>query len=887
MPPKTPTQEEIWRHRANGHYPYRSWCKCCVSGRRRDDPHTRGDEKEREAEFHVDYFFPRDRPGGPSTTCLAMKHRRTKFINAYNVPTKGGSDDWIVKKIERDVRRLGKHGCVLFKSDGEHSIGDLLNEVARLRGNAGTVVELSPKGSSQSNGVAERCVQQVEESVRVTLLDLEDATGYKVSVEDPIFAWLVMYAADVINKGLVGEDGKTAWQRVRGRSYGGKGLPFGYPIMHRLTGDVAGGDLRGRWAEGIYLGRLFLTDEAIVGTPEGVVIRARTVTPRPEGTRVNEEMLKAIRTRPWENIGTLGQGERPHGDVPRASTMPAEKEQKCIPRDFRITDGMIGKYGTSDKCPRCAAIRRGRDDGRSRHSAVCRERIKKLLAEDGDMNEVVSRAEMRRNQYLAEEVERLVNEKEGKPDAGEGMGDGDVDSKEFQEWWDRKRELVDHQTAESSRGARPSKKARADVAEEDSLGDGGGLSNSSSSNNNSSSNRSSSSSSSSKSDADQEEEQEPPRKKSRKQELQALQGEDRNFEVCEIFTPPRVTKRLKDRPGSDLRAGWSVDKHYVDPVTGRSYDLTNRRDQREVKRMLRRDKPLMLIASPSCALVSVATLTGGPTEVETAQAQEMLRFAMELCEVQRRDGRDYIFELPQSARSWQDPSIMEFAMRTRAGTVTFDQCCFGQVATDLLGIAPVYEPTTFMTNAGPVLESFDRRCEGGHRHVQLVGAQARAAAKCPDLMCDEIIKAVEVIAHFEKELHMFGFDSEICQESSDKTDGDEESGWDEGFGEIYYDAISQEWLDPALVQAGRKEEIEYMENIEAWTLEKKTTVLARNPQAKLVKTKWVDTNKGTSADPQVRCRLVAMEFNDERRDDLFAGTPPLTGLRYLLSDTMS
>ena len=48
--------------------------------------------------------------------------------------------------------------------------------------------------------------------------------------------------------------------------------------------------------------------------------------------------------------------------------------------------------------------------------------------------------------------------------------------------------------------------------------------------------------------------------------------------------------------------------------------------------------------------------------------------------------------------------------------------------------------------------------------------------------------------------------------------------------------------------------------------------------------RWVTVNKGTSEQPNVRCRLVAREFAEKgNRDDLFAGTPPLISVRVLLS----
>ena len=53
--------------------------------------------------------------------------------------------------------------------------------------------------------------------------------------------------------------------------------------------------------------------------------------------------------------------------------------------------------------------------------------------------------------------------------------------------------------------------------------------------------------------------------------------------------------------------------------------------------------------------------------------------------------------------------------------------------------------------------------------------------------------------------------------------------------------------------------------------------------AKVITTKWADTNKGTEREPNYRSRLVGREIKTDDRPDLFAATPPLESLRYVLS----
>ena len=50
------------------------------------------------------------------------------------------------------------------------------------------------------------------------------------------------------------------------------------------------------------------------------------------------------------------------------------------------------------------------------------------------------------------------------------------------------------------------------------------------------------------------------------------------------------------------------------------------------------------------------------------------------------------------------------------------------------------------------------------------------------------------------------------------------------------------------------------------------------------KTRWIDIYEGDDKNPVYRSRFVAKEFNTGEAQGLFAGTPPLEALRYLLHE---
>ena len=91
-------------------------------------------------------------------------------------------------------------------------------------------------------------------------------------------------------------------------------------------------------------------------------------------------------------------------------------------------------------------------------------------------------------------------------------------------------------------------------------------------------------------------------------------------------------------------------------------------------------------------------------------------------------------------------------------------------------------------------------------------------------------------------------------------------------------------VDPRLVRAAMAVELKKFKELEVFDIVPRET-MNEIPGANLIGTRWVLTNKGTSAAPQVKARLVAQEFaTGQYRDELFAGTPGLDVVRMLLSD---
>ena len=82
-----------------------------------------------------------------------------------------------------------------------------------------------------------------------------------------------------------------------------------------------------------------------------------------------------------------------------------------------------------------------------------------------------------------------------------------------------------------------------------------------------------------------------------------------------------------------------------------------------------------------------------------------------------------------------------------------------------------------------------------------------------------------------------------------------------------------------MVIRARRIELEYFRKMGVY----KKVHLSEAKGHKIITTRWVDTNKGDSQNPDYRSRLVGREINNDNRQDLFAPTPPLEVMEALLS----
>ena len=246
-----------------------------------------------------------------------------------------------------------------------------------------------------------------------------------------------------------------------------------------------------------------------------------------------------------------------------------------------------------------------------------------------------------------------------------------------------------------------------------------------------------------------------------------------------------------------------------------------------------------------------------------------------------------------------------------------------------------------MSSSECILIELDKKCNGDHEHVQLVGGRAAGAQVYPEKLCEAICKGLIKQKNKDKlnrvttgrmtEGELKGFVNSLCslqsvksgiqRISSIQTNGgitrpvgkypehwmdtwhEPEGGFDvrgvrpqygvtilesemsaltcKGGYEVAFDDVSNAQLEPSLVKAARALEMEYFKKLGVYE------VVPREHQhatgGKIIGVRWVDVNKGDATETNYRSRLVGREFNIGRDDALYAATPPLEALRLVIS----
>ena len=883
----------------------------------------------------MDYGFMKSKKGAQdveaehrgSAPMLVMKERNSGMTMCMIVPAKGTAHAWVQRRCAKWIDSLG-HLKVGLRCDNEPAIVALAREIrANRQEGSETVFEHPAVGESQENSVIEKAIDITEGLIRTLKDALEKRLGVAVGTTANVTKWLVEHSGYLYNRYAVGADGKTAMERWRGRGSKRPTCEFAEKLLYMPLKGARDGKFDVRFRYGVFLGMVAETGEFIIGTPDGAV-RARSVRRLVESDRWDAALVLSTPGTPWAPAG--GEVEQPlsvriGGPQANPADAPQPPEFPTIARRTYIRKIDVVEHGYSQNCKGCAAIRANRPS--QNHSEDCRARIQAAMSKTTAGQERLDKASRRMDEALSEQVEKRAKIAEGI------VGGGDAGRPTAPS----SGAAATASASASSSSARPAPATLSMGAPVAAVGTLTPTSSTAATGSASSSSAQPATATlstgapaatagaptqnpqpdtapgalpdaqmrhSNLDDGDEDMDAEADDDRPKRQRLERVEEEPVSdgvpvrgrADVTEIYSPPRVTQYCEQY---GLRPGGALDLTSRDE-SGEVWNFDIERKREQAKRLIAELRPRVIIGSPACTAFSVLQhmnreRMGEARFLEMKQrAIKHVEFCCELYEWQVSRGLYFVHEHPLSASSWKLPCVERVLGLQGVSRVTADMCAFNMTQTDSGGPGLVKKPTGFMTNSEVMASRLAQRCSGGHRHVALVGGRAAAAQRYPEQLCRTICEAAQAQMKQDEELYRATKDVTNAQRirkikklvRKKNTNGEQiaielnTAMHDEG--ECYWDDSKGGWIDPVLVRQARAEEMRYVRShgvYERVSRQECWDVTGKAP----VKTRWVDTDKGSAGKPNVRSRWVAQDFRREARPDLYAATPPLEAVKTLVS----
>ena len=327
--------------------------------------------------------------------------------------------EWLLKDMRDELTSWGhaggEGGKIILKSDSESSIVAVREALAKRHGGR-VVPERPPPGESESNGV----IEEAGRTVRCLAVTLKDALETKLKVKlqpgDAITEWIFRWSAMLCSRYLVGKDGRTAYERRRGRTCKVPVVSFGEVVHFKeLHPNCRRDKMLTDWHLGIWLGHTRESNEMLVGTEKGLG-RTYVVKRMPEESRWSADRIKNLVGTPRQP-DPLARGlhvpiqvrfeEREQEEEP-IDTNPSKQEG--ITKRVFITDKDLKKYGYTAGCAGCESRMRGppgrMNRERRNHDEVCRKRLVEAMMADPKDKKRVMDADERMTDAIARQLEK-------------------------------------------------------------------------------------------------------------------------------------------------------------------------------------------------------------------------------------------------------------------------------------------------------------------------------------------------------------------------------------------------------------------------------------------------------------------------------------------------
>ena len=699
------------------------------------------------------------------------------------------------------------------------------------------------------------------------------------------------WAATTLTRFVIRSGGRTSYEKIGGRTR--DNLPmatFGERVCYLpLKTNRRDRSKLERMREGIWLGMRLRSNEALIGTPDGVVT-ARTIRIRPKEEKWSGTTILSVRGTPRrpnplvdddtipEHIAENTFDEQGQGDHDREHEESVSQESATVRRSeivprtvteetwrsMYVTRRLIAQYGKTPGFPGCESL--GEKNGPS-HSMACRQRLQEEMSNTSDGKNKLNVEQKRRDAFTARRMmsashipveesssSRVEHEKRVLPSKRARIAsEAEFSNSNVMQDDTTQRSPGSDTTSETN--MRDSSKRQTDMGVEEL-----------------------------EQDTNNEGNEDATLNDDVEMDVQ-LQGEQVQglscVDVAELKSSSRVTNTTSSKEGSIMNIA------AVCPVTGSYYDFSELKDRNRAAYRLCSEKPYVLITSPLNTNASESTSrkirSRGTSDREQImqKAREHLEFVCKLIMIQHRNKGYFIHKHLDDAFSWHDQCVREVLAVTQAKVTKFGQCQLGLMHADTVGSVKHRGQRYKIMSTIPAVDTVT-----GSKQYQEEREHARSSGvETCDTHSYQLHKAIMSAIKRQRKWEARGLNLLATIEAEGKlSTGITSVPEEEAMNEIMeaWDDTSGESLDQAAVLSARREEIAYYKEMKAFTKVPISQCVARTGR-RPIGVRWIDINKGDQYNINIRSRLVAKEFNNKKCDDLFAGTPPVEAMRAIVS----
>ena len=127
---------------------------------------------------------------------------------------------WIQRSIAQDIDNVGRKAAKIVIKNDQERLWLHFRMRHKWHRTVKTILANSPAGETEGNGGVEDAIRRVQEKVRTPKCQVEAEAEMDVDRCDDLMPWMARWAGELITKYSLGKDGKTAYERMCGRSCG-------------------------------------------------------------------------------------------------------------------------------------------------------------------------------------------------------------------------------------------------------------------------------------------------------------------------------------------------------------------------------------------------------------------------------------------------------------------------------------------------------------------------------------------------------------------------------------------------------------------------------------------------------------------------------------------